>query len=213
MVTLVIISLAGIALVRSVDTGVLVAGNVAFKEATHSVTSVGIEEATRYLSSTVSTANPSNSNLPNACANAGGTATAPTGTCRYFARTQLADSDGVPLIDWTSTNIPALYLDGSYAVVGTAAASTYEVKYVIERLCTADTNVSVALITYPAQLGPTADRCFTDTVDPQGSQKGGVSIGGSSSDDFVLVAVKYRVTVRATGPRNSVSIAQGIISF
>ena len=47
LVTLVIITLAGIALLRSVDTGALVAGNLAFKDATMQATSIGMEEAAK----------------------------------------------------------------------------------------------------------------------------------------------------------------------
>lgn len=207
MVTLVLITLAGIALVRSVDTGVLVAGNLAFKEATHSTTSVGIEDAATYLTGTVvSTGNPGNANLPGGCANA--VSSSSLGTCRYYARIQSVDTDGIPFIDWTSTgNIPPIYLNGSYAVVATAALSTYQVQNVIERLCTADMSVPVVL-NYPAQMDRSADRCHTDTSDPGGSKK-----GGSTIQPDLLVAVKYRVTTRVTGPRNAVSITQTVISY
>ncbi len=60
--TLVIITLAGIALLRSVDTGALVAGNLAFKDATMQATSIGMEEAATYLNNTVRTV--PNANLP-----------------------------------------------------------------------------------------------------------------------------------------------------
>ena len=66
LVTLVIITLAGIALLRSVDTGALVAGNLAFKDATMQATSVGMEEAATYLNNTVRTV--PNANLPTNCA-------------------------------------------------------------------------------------------------------------------------------------------------
>lgn len=209
MVTLVLITLAGIALVRSVDTGVLVAGNLAFKEATHSTTSVGIEDAATYLTTVVTTGNPGNANLPAGCANA--VSSSSLGTCRYYARRippTGTDTDGIPFIDWTSTgNIPPIYLNGSYAVVATAALSTYQVQNVIERLCTADMSVPVVL-NYPAQMDRSADRCHTDTSDPGGSKK-----GGSTIQPDLLVAVKYRVTTRVTGPRNAVSITQTVISY
>lgn len=207
MVTLVLITLAGIALVRSVDTGVLVAGNLAFKEATHSTTSVGIEDAATYLTTVVTTGNPGNANLPAGCANA--VSSSSLGTCRYYARIQPPDlTDYLPFIDWTSTgNIPPIYLDGSYAVVTNPALSTYQVQNVIERLCTADMSVPVVL-NYPAQMDRSADRCHTDTSDPGGSKK-----GGSTIQPDLLVAVKYRVTTRVTGPRNAVSITQTVISY
>lgn len=220
LVTLVIITLAGIALVRSVDTGVLVAANVSFKEVTHALTSVGIEQANNYLATTVvSTASPGNQNLPAACANA--VAANNQGDCRYYAQIQARDdvptssssydavtsqnpSDMIPHVNWGSANIPPTHLDGNLNVV--AAPSVYEIRYMIERLCSPTTTVT---LNYPARNTPaTLDNCHTDTLVPEGSNKGGV--GGPPSD---LVQVKYRITVRAIGPRNATSIVQTIVSY
>lgn len=220
LVTLVIITLAGIALVRSVDTGVLVAANVSFKEVTHALTSVGVEQANNYLSATVvSAASPGNQNLPAGCANA--VSATNLGDCRYYARIQAREdipttsasqivgdpnppADMVPQINWASANIPPTYLDGNLNVV--VAPSVYEIRYVIERLCSPTTAVT---LNYPARNTPaTQDNCHTDTMVPQGSNKGG---GVTPPSD--LVQVKYRITVRATGPRNATSIAQTIVSY
>lgn len=220
LVTLVIITLAGIALMRSVDTGVLVAANVSFKEVTHALTSVGIEQANNYLAATVvSTASPGNQNLPAACANA--VAASNQGDCRYYAQIQARDgvptssasydavtspnpSDMLPHINWASANIPPTYLDGNLNVV--AAPSVYEIRYVIERLCSPTT---VVTLNYPARNNTdTLDNCHTDTLVPQGGNKGGGIVAPTD-----LVQVKYRITVRATGPRNATSIAQSIVSY
>lgn len=222
LVTLVIITLAGITLMRSVDTGVLVAANVSFKEVTHALTSIGVEQANNYLATTVvSPASPGNQNLPAACSNA--VAAGNLGDCRYYARIQARDdvpassssfdavsspnpSDMTPHINWASANIPPTYLDGNLNVV--AAPSVYEIRYVIERLCTPNAAVPVTLH-YPARnTTATQDNCHTDTLVPQGSNKGG---GVTPPAD--LVQVKYRITVRATGPRNATSIAQTIVSY
>lgn len=220
LVALVITTLAGIALVRSVDTGVLVAANISFKEVTHALTSVGIEQANNYLTTTViSAGSPGNQNLPGACSNA--VSATSLGDCRYYSRIQARDdvptssanydantstnpTDMIPNINWASVNIPPTYLDGNLNVV--AAPSVYEIRYVIERLCSPTTAVTLH---YPARNTPaTQDNCHTDTMVPEGSNKGG---GVSPPSD--LVQVKYRITVRATGPRNATSIAQTIVSY
>lgn len=192
LVTLVIITLAGIALLRSVDTGALVAGNLAFKDATMQATSVGMEEAATYLNNTVRTV--PNADIPSLCAAAASSTS--LGTCRYYARVQPEDLDGAPFINWASTNIPV-----------TTVNTSYQVQYVIERLCTADLSIPVAL-PVPATMDRAADRCHTTTADPGGSKKG----GGAIQPDMP-VAVMYKVTVRVTGPRNATSITQTILSL
>lgn len=49
LIVLVAMSLAGIAIMRSVDTGNLIAGNVAFKQGTLTSADYGVDEAYRYL--------------------------------------------------------------------------------------------------------------------------------------------------------------------
>jgi len=192
LVTLVIITLAGITLLRSVDTGALVAGNLAFKDATMQATSIGMEEAATYLNNTVRTV--PNANIPNLCAAA--TSSSSLGTCRYYARVQTEDTDGAPFINWASPNIPV-----------TTVNTSYQVQFVIERLCTADVSIPVAL-PVPATMDRAADRCHTTTTDPGASKKG----GGSIQPDMP-VAVMYKVTTRVTGPRNATSITQTILSL
>ena len=194
LVTLVIITLAGIALLRSVDTGALVAGNLAFKDATMQATSIGMEEAATYLNNTVRPFPNANDNIPANCAPA--VSASNLGTCRYYARVQPEDPDGAPFIDWASGTIPV-----------TTVNTSYQVQYVIERLCTADTSIPVAL-PVPATMDRAADRCHTTTADPGASKKG----GGTIQPDMP-VAVMYRVTTRVTGPRNATSITQTILSL
>lgn len=197
LVTLVIITLAGIALVRSVDTGMLVAGNLTFKEASLSATDVGLEEANLFLRNTIMTAGTGvyNSNFPSGCANA--VSATSLGTCRYFARTQPESTDGSLFIDWTSANIPITTLNGSY-----------QIQYVIDRLCTADTSIGVTLLGPPAQMNNAAYRCHTTFVDPGGSKKGGAVPPPDSK-----VAIQFRITVRVVGPRNATSIVQTIVGY
>lgn len=197
LVTLVIITLAGIALVRSVDTSMLVAGNLTFKEASLSATDVGLEDANQFLRTTIMAAGAGvyNSNFPSGCAN--GVSATSLGTCRYFARTQPESSDGSLFINWSSTNIPVTTLNGSY-----------QIQYVIDRLCSADTSIGVTLLGPPAQMNNAAYRCHTTFLDPGGSKKGGAVPPPDSK-----VAVQFRITVRVVGPRNATSIVQSIVSY
>ena len=57
LIVLVAMSLAGIAIMRSVDTGNLIAGNVAFKQGTLSAADRGVDDAFKYLKDNVQSAN------------------------------------------------------------------------------------------------------------------------------------------------------------
>lgn len=184
LVTLAILTIAGVALVRSVDTGNLIAGNFAFKNATVHAADVGIEAALTYLNGTV--ALTPDSNLPDGCS---------AGACRYYARAQAEGSDGIPTgIDWNHANLAPASVGG------------YSVRYVIDRLCNPSAGVSVALGTNPV-VDAAAPLCYTTPVDPKSSKKGGIGPGVSST----AVEVFYRVTVRVTGPRDTVTMLQTIL--
>lgn len=184
LVTLVILSIAGVALVRSVDTGNLIAGNFAFKNATVHAADVGIEAALTYLNDTV--ALTPDGNLPDGCT---------AGACRYYARAQAEGAEGIPIgIDWNHANLASTSVGG------------YSVRYVIDRLCNPSAGVSVALGTNPV-ADAAAPLCYTTPMDPKSSKKGGIGPGVSST----AVEVFYRVTVRVTGPRDTVTMLQTIL--
>jgi len=121
LILLVALSLAGIALIRSVSTSNMIAGNLAFQQATTHSADVGIETAIAFLE-----------------ANSAGTSTAlqssvltGTGT-RYVAQRQDPASGQSWDAFWNAT------LAGSGAVNTMAAdAAGNTVSYVIHRLCNA----------------------------------------------------------------------------
>lgn len=114
LIALIVLSLAGIALVRSVDTSNVIAGNLAFRQGSLHATDVGIETAYNTLG-TITSSSP-DANYPSGCA---------TGSCTYYALKQEAvDSRGIPtVINWA--NVPSATVNSSYTV-----------KYVIDRTCT-----------------------------------------------------------------------------
>lgn len=187
LVALVLMTIAGFSLMRSVDTGNVIAGNMAFRDVTVHSADLGIETAAAYVNTTVA---PSpDGNLPNGCVVA--TATA-LGTCRYTARVQAELANGVPRINWSSANIPAVAANGV----------TYQ--YVVERLCNPDAAVSVTL-GQAAKNDIAKELCATRVIQSGGSHKPG------APPVSPIVPVKYRVTVRVTGPRNTVSTVQTIL--
>ena len=111
LIVLVAMSLAGVALMRSVDTGTVVAGNMAFKQSAIMVADRGTQEAVKWLSD-----------------NAAGTTLQMTNTSKgYFSN---KPPGGEP--DWFR---PESWTE-SFAVNGGAPdASGNVVRYVIHRMC------------------------------------------------------------------------------
>lgn len=174
LITLVTMTLAGIALVRSVDTSNLIAGNLAFRQAALQATDAGVETAVNELTTIATTSQ--DSNYPASCV---------TGACNYYPLMQGTDTRGVPtVINWGA--VPSATVNTNYAV-----------QYVIDRLCTGTTPVTDIV-----------ENCLSESASSSttaGSQKVGAVKFTSSQ------TVYYRVTVRATGPRNTVSMIQVIL--
>lgn len=112
LIALLAMTIAGLALMRSVDTANVVAGNLAFRQATLHASDVGVETAITDLGTIVTTS--IDANYPSGCA---------TGACNYYPTRQATNAAGVPtVVNWTT--VPTTTVDGSYAV-----------QYVIDRLC------------------------------------------------------------------------------
>ncbi|MEO7403899.1 MAG: hypothetical protein ABIU95_09550 [Burkholderiales bacterium] len=108
MIVLVAMMLAGAGLMRSVDTGTVIAGNFAFKQATIQAVDAGIEAAYNATFSRVT-----------------GAATTASAPNQYYPTMQTLATDGGPVgLAWSSA--PILDLD---------ATNGNRVQYVVERMC------------------------------------------------------------------------------
>jgi Tfp pilus assembly protein PilX len=118
LIALIFMLLGGLALIRSVDTGNLIAGNFSFKQASLQATDVGLESAFTLLNNTIAGIS-TEATYPAGCVTAAPTA------CQYFPTRQAEDAVGVPTAigDWS-------------AVPSTTMANGYTYQFVIERLCT-----------------------------------------------------------------------------
>ena len=118
LVGLIAMALAGVALVRSVETSNIIAGNMAFRNAAMHASDVGVEAAFTALNSI--TSGQVEANKPSNCTNA----------CQYYATMQPLNSIGVPsTVVWAN-------------VAGVAVNTDYTVRYVIERLCKGTTPIA-----------------------------------------------------------------------
>ena len=113
LIVLVAMSLAGIALMRSVDTNVLVAGNLAFRQANTAYGDTGVEAARTWLLANMASLNNNQ----------------PGGGQHYWANYQL----GLDFIQGTSSTTDDY--DWSQAATATSPDPAFTIQYVIHRLC------------------------------------------------------------------------------
>ena len=171
LISLVTMTLATIALIRSVDTANLIAGNFAFRQAALQASDAGVETAVNDLGTIVTTS--LDANWPAGCA---------AGACNYYPTQQPVDARGVPAVtNWGA--VPAI------------TVSDYTVQYVMDRLCQG-----------PAPVTDIAANCYSVTPVASGAKNAGAITFSSAQ------TVYYRVTVRVSGPRNTVSMVQAVLN-
>ena len=114
LIALVALTMAGIALVRSVDTGNVIAGNFAFRQASMQATDTGVEAAFTQLGTIVGAADTAIAN-------------------QYYPVMQPLDGNGIPTtVTWS--NVPGTTMGSN---------NEYTVRYVIERMCTGTAGVVI----------------------------------------------------------------------
>lgn len=192
LIALVVMSLAAVALIRSVDTSTMIAGNLAFKQTATTSGDGGIEAAVNWLATQQQNMNAAGQNVfldPGVTLmfNQSNAANAALG---YYSSVHpiAALTDGT--INWDGTDS---------ASTGPADASGNTVRYIIERMCTT-----------PNQPPSTANCLFATPVTTLGDQavvsadqvcQGAGCLQNSQSPQL-------RITARVAGPRNTYSYVQ-----
>lgn len=187
LIVLVAMSLGAIVLMRSVDTGSLIARNLAFRQSSALGGDVGFENARTVLLA-----------LPDLTANstaAGYYASVPDAASLDLTGNRLTDT--TKWVSWPDTpgSGPAPYC----LAEDTATGNT--VCYIIHRLCDSTGAISTAT-------------CHTYSSPSYGGGEGGrvTFTGGAQGPDVPgQVQGYYRVTVRTKGPGNSISFLQAFI--
>jgi type IV pilus assembly protein PilX len=184
MIVLVVMSMAGIGLMRAVDTGFLISGNLAFRQSATHAADAGIETARSWLLANSGALAADNSG-------AGYYATSQSGLDLTGNNTTTNSSDDLKW-DLTATTKPT-------CLNGTIAGNT--VCYIIHRMCDAAGPLSGAT-------------CSTKSGTKGGSGLGSIrqmSTYQPGSWSSVTTFGYYRVTVRVAGPRNNVSYVQAFV--
>ncbi|HWU34964.1 MAG TPA: hypothetical protein VN023_07005 [Methylovorus sp.] len=187
LIFLVAMTLAGVALVRSVDTGNIIAGNVAFKKSALMSSDRGIQIAYQWLSAnqtSLTSDSPGNG---------------------YFS--SLPDNGGTPgstLAVWNDRNWVAESAWNSAVTLASDGAGN-TTQYVIQRMC------RLAGVAFDP-TGANGQSCIRRTLSNGNAQNAGGTEGGSGGTYNGGYMIYYRVTTRVKGPRNAVSITQSTIT-
>lgn len=188
LIALVAMSLAAAALIRSVDTGVLIAGNLAFKQSATISGDSGLVSASDWI-----VANGANLNTTSAANGYYATSADFSGTLPNSGLTAAESTSA-----WTSgnawTDATSRLAVGNGIVNGTDAVGN-TIRYVIQRMCR---NTGA----------PASDHCLMGETSAEGNTQG--DLGDSFLDALQNNASSpmYRVTARVAGPRNTVSFIQ-----
>ncbi len=191
LIALVVMSLAAVALVRSVDTSTLVAGNLAFKQAATSSADAALEAAIPWMLTTQTAQIPKDPWLePTHAFNNDAPASG------YYS-SMATPADLTAASTWTAAaSRPGT--GAHFNADGLDSTTGNTVRYIIQRTCR---NAN--------QLLSTTNCLFSDVQVNIGSKRGrltyeaGLGTGASS-----VGSPLYRITARVTGPRNTVSYIQ-----
>ncbi len=187
LIVLVAMTLAGIGLVRSVDTGNLVAGNMAFKQGLTFAADTGTEAAVVWLDSR----------------QAGALVQANQTAAGYYATSQpnlditnSLNNEDLDAVDWDNNNCDGLphkdCIDPSTAInIGGNSVS-----YIIHRLCTNTGAVD-------------KNSCLVYASNPSPCRGGPSECPPDSRKD----APYYRITSRVLGPKNTLSFVQTVVHY
>lgn len=188
LMALLAMSLAAVALIRSVDTNTMIAGNLAFKQASAASADAGVEQAINWLDTTEKT-----NNTLNVLMDISHPLNANNAAAGYYSSLNpaLNLTDGTGIV-WDNTDS---------VLVGTDASGN-TVRYIIQRMCR--TANQLPRINDCLFSGAIQDNNQQNILLPQEVCVGeGCPVAGQSP--------QYRVTSRSEGPRKSVSYIQAFV--
>ena len=192
LIGMVVLSLAAVALLRSVDSGTSIAGNLAFKQASIGPINYAIEQANYALFDA-----PAVSRITDPWNHAP--------TFNYYANLQTGES---------TSGVPADIYGSSYVYPGAFTAYTdpttgYQVRWVIERMCRGPGSAPGAYFGDPL-VSAGIQAC--DTMVPKVTTAGTtMELCDQGKICDVPPQPLYRVTVRVDGPANTVTYAQAML--
>lgn len=202
LLALAVMSIAAVALIRSVDTNALLSGNMVFRQSASATSSVALEGVTQSITQNISLVN-SVRHFPGQGYYA---------NCSMFdAQPNLSVCDGARLttMAWDDTNSRLVpdQMDGNAEIRNGIDRQGNQIRYVIERMCNfnqAEINAGNAVMDAARCLMASAAAC-----EPP-------SNGGTQGEDppcpNQATSPIYRLTLRISGPKNTLTYMQSFIS-
>lgn len=194
LVVLVAMTLAAIALTRTVYTSNIVAGNLAFQQAATHSADAGVEAAVAWLENNNGQAT---SATAAACAS-GSSVLACAQTAWGYSAIRQDPSTGE---SWSSFWDQIVTPNGMARTLATDVAGN-TVSYVIQRMCSTAGDSQLTSNDCSVAPSATASTCG-----------GGSSCDAARTNLNSVSQVYYRVTVRVAGPRNTVSFVQSMVAL
>jgi type IV pilus assembly protein PilX len=188
MIALVVMSLAAVALIRSVDTNSMITGNLTYKQTAAISSSYGIESMADIIG-------PQSLSYGNANDAANG----------YYAVCTTFDGGSTDRCSGNNLTADASWVPGtssSLATTGVAAgkdAYGNTIQYIVERMC-------------HTAGAPSNAACLQAGVDLDNNTKKVLNEPNAGAPEVATDLPLYRVTVRIAGPKNTVSYIQAFIS-
>lgn len=204
LLALVVMSIAGVALIRSVDTNALLSGNLVFRQSATTASNVALEGIAQNIAASVSlTASLIHHPTQGYYANCSQFDNQPDAlVCDGSQLTTIAWSDG-------NSSLAPSQTDGNDEIRNGVDRQGNEIRYVVERMC----NYSNAEIN--AGSAPNdASRCMMASSPSNGEN---CSHNVTNIELFKRCVASsdsplYRVTLRIAGPKNTVTFMQSFIS-
>ena len=198
MIALVVLSLASVALIRTVDSATIIAGNLAFKQSATSSGEAALIRANQWLAEQAAVDPPVGFDSNNLAAG------------YYATMTSLTTLRGLP----SDKVLEALTNDSTWSGANSHGAvvkcngvdsdkdcSGNTIRYVIERMCSLPGAVEGSPLANPLQ------KClFGPSVESGGSHKGGTA-GVATAEASPM----FRITARSAGPKNTFGYIQSFV--
>jgi Tfp pilus assembly protein PilX len=183
LIVLVAMTLAGIATMRSVDTATITAGNIGLRQASVNAADQGLQAGVTWLTANLG---PTLINDNHAAGPA---------SIGYFSNVAASDPNWYDPLNWS---------EAGQLNNGNPDAGGNVVFFLIHRMC------SIPNCDTGATCGGKSNTCAstlsTATLAGQGSDQTRPTDSHTSTPAFI-----YRVTAKAVGPRNSISIVQSLV--
>ncbi len=227
LIVLVAMMLAGIGMVRSVDTGNIIAGNVAFRQATLQAGDAGMQTAFNMLVGVANSSNPNDKlvlNYQNGQSPSLVQGTVTTTVCSLVTASLCTAGSTInfPGYKATPNNPCEIYPPGSPGGASCPTAAMYQwwtdpnawanAPSVVVNDSSGQPYATVSYLIhrmcFAPDVYPNATGQVCQTVKQTVSSKGSQAVGATT---FTATLVYYRVTTKSVGPRNTVTYAQQLV--